>query len=118
MPAAQAGAPLLIATDQESWPGHPAGQRFHRLPQRQERLGIADTAAAAAATEVAAASGAEMRVVGINVDFAPDADALPQSGDSGPTADLRRRSRLVGDPGRRRCPRVPERRGGRDVKHS
>jgi beta-N-acetylhexosaminidase len=84
VPAGQAGAPLLIATDQESGLVTRLVNGFTDFPGNQELSGIADTAAAAAATEaVTAASGAEMRAVGINVDFAPDADVLPQSGDSG-----------------------------------
>lgn len=84
VPASQAGAPLLIATDQESGLVTRLVNGFTDFPGNQELSGIADITAAAAATEaVTAASGAELRAVGINVDFAPDADVLPQSGDSG-----------------------------------
>lgn len=84
VPAGQAGAPLLIATDQESGLVTRLVNGFTDFPGNQELSGIADITAAAAATEaVTAASGAELRAVGINVDFAPDADVLPQSGDSG-----------------------------------
>ena len=84
VPGTQAGAPLLIATDQESGLVTRLVNGFTDFPGNQELSGIADTDAAAAATEaVTAASGAEMRAVGINVDFAPDADVLPGSGDSG-----------------------------------
>ncbi len=84
VPAAQAGAPLLIATDQESGLVTRLANGFTDFPGAEELSGIADTDSAAAATEqVTAASGAELRAVGINVDFAPDADVLPASGDSG-----------------------------------
>jgi beta-N-acetylhexosaminidase len=101
VPPAQAGAPLLIATDQESGLVTRMVNGFTDFPGAQELSGIADTDAAAAATEqVTAASGAELRAVGVNVDFAPDADVLPASGDSGVAgrtfgADPDRNARLV-----------------------
>jgi beta-N-acetylhexosaminidase len=84
VPGAQSGAPLLIATDQESGLVTRLVHGFTDFPGNQELSGIADLDTAAAATEqVTAASGAEMRAVGINLDFAPVADVLPESGDSG-----------------------------------
>jgi beta-N-acetylhexosaminidase len=101
VPGSQPGAPLLIATDQESGLVTRLVNGFTDFPGADELSGIADLDAAAAATEeVTAASGAEMRAVGINVDFAPDADVLPASGDSGVAgrtfgADPERSARLV-----------------------
>ncbi|HEY5881256.1 MAG TPA: glycoside hydrolase family 3 N-terminal domain-containing protein [Nakamurella sp.] len=101
VPDAQAGAPLLIATDQESGLVTRLVNGFTDFPGAEELSGIADLVAAAAATEqVTAASGAEMRAVGINVDFAPDADVLPAAGDSGVAGrtfgdDPERSARLV-----------------------
>ena len=84
VPESQAGAPLLVATDQESGLVTRLVNGFTDFPGADELSGISDTAAAAAATEaVTRASGNEMLAVGINVDFAPDADVLPESGESG-----------------------------------
>jgi len=84
VPASQAGAPLLIATDQEYGLVTRLVNGFTDFPGAQELSGIADTEAAVAQTQlVTAAAGAEMLAVGINVDFAPDADVLPESGPSG-----------------------------------
>jgi beta-N-acetylhexosaminidase len=84
VPAGQAGAPLLIGTDQESGLVTRLVNGFTDFPGADELSGISDPEAAAALTEqVTAASAAEMRAVGINVDFAPDADVLPDSGASG-----------------------------------
>lgn len=84
VPGAQAGAPLLIATDQESGLVTRLVNGFTDFPGAEELSGIADLDAATAATEqVTGASAAEMRAVGINVDFAPVADVQPLSGASG-----------------------------------
>jgi beta-N-acetylhexosaminidase len=102
VPAGQAGAPLLIGTDQESGLVTRLVNGFTDFPGADELSGIADPDAAAALTEqVTAASAAEMRAVGINVDFAPDADVLPESGVSGVAgrtfgSDPDRSARLVG----------------------
>jgi beta-N-acetylhexosaminidase len=82
--AASAGPPLLVATDQESGLVTRLVNGFTDFPGAQELSEISDLAAAVAATEaVTAASAAEMLAVGINVDFAPDADVVPESGTSG-----------------------------------
>ncbi len=97
-PASQAGAPLLIAHRPGIRPGHPAGQRLHRLSRAATSCReIADTDAAAAQPprRSPAAAAEELLAVGINVDFAPDADVLPESGPSGrrrPHLRLRSRS--------------------------
>ncbi|WP_395725585.1 glycoside hydrolase family 3 protein [Nakamurella sp.] len=102
VPADQAGAPLLIGTDQESGLVTRLVNGFTDFPGADELSGIADPDAAAALTEqVTAASAAEMRAVGINVDFAPDADVPPESGVSGVAertfgSDPDRSARLVG----------------------
>jgi beta-N-acetylhexosaminidase len=84
VPAAQTGAALLVATDQESGLVTRLVNGFTDFPGAQELSSISDTATAAAATEsVTRAAGSEMLAVGINVDFAPDADVLPESGESG-----------------------------------
>lgn len=84
VPAGQVGAPLLVATDQESGLVTRLVNGFTDFPGADELSGIADIDEAARHTEqVTAASAAEMRAVGINVDFAPDADVLPESGRSG-----------------------------------
>ena len=84
VPASQAGAPLLIATDQEYGLVTRMVNGFTNFPGAQELSRIGDTSAAAAATEsVTAAAGSELLAVGVNVNFAPDADVLPQSGPSG-----------------------------------
>ncbi|MET0865395.1 MAG: glycoside hydrolase family 3 N-terminal domain-containing protein, partial [Nakamurella sp.] len=84
VPASQAGAPLLIATDQEYGLVTRLVNGFTDFPGAEELSGIDDTATAAAQTQaVTAAAGAEMLAVGVNVDFAPDADVLPESGPSG-----------------------------------
>ena len=85
-PADQAGVPLLIGTDQEYGIVTRLVNGFTEFPGADELSEISDTTAAAAATqEVTAAAAAEMLAVGINVDFAPDADSCP------PPALLRRR---------------------------
>ena len=84
VPAGQAGAPLLIGTDQESGLVTRLVNGFTDFPGADELAAIGDLDAAAGLTEqVTAASAAEMRAVGINVDFAPDADVSPESGGSG-----------------------------------
>ncbi len=101
VPPSQAGAPLLIATDQESGLVTRLVNGFTDFPGNEELSGISDLDTAAAATEaVTAASAREMRAVGINVDFAPDADVLPESGASGVAdrtfgSDPQRSARLV-----------------------
>jgi len=83
VPASQTGAPLLIATDQEYGLVIRMVNGFTNFPGATELSAIADTDAAAAATQkVTAAAGAELLAVGINVDFAPDADVLPRVGES------------------------------------
>lgn len=83
VPAAQAGAPLLIATDQEYGLVTRLVNGFTDFPGTSELSAIGSTDGAVAATEqVTAAAGAEMLAVGINVDFAPDADVVPASGSS------------------------------------
>ncbi|MEP6561572.1 MAG: glycoside hydrolase family 3 N-terminal domain-containing protein [Nakamurella sp.] len=84
VPASQRGAPLLIATDQEYGLVTRLVNGFTDFPGAEELSGISDTAAAAAHTKaVTAAAGAELLAVGVNVDFAPDADVLPETGPSG-----------------------------------
>jgi beta-N-acetylhexosaminidase len=84
VPAGQNGAQLLIATDQEYGLVTRLVNGFTDFPGSAELSGIADTAAAANATKaVTEAGGQELRAVGINVNFAPDADVLPESGPSG-----------------------------------
>ena len=84
VPASQAGAPLLIASDQESGLVTRLINGFTDFPGAAELSTISDTAAAASATEsVTKASAEEMLAVGVNVDFAPDADVLPAAGKSG-----------------------------------
>lgn len=81
--AAQQGAPLLIATDQEYGDVTRLVNGFTEFPGASELAAISDDAAAAgAAEEVAAAAARELLAVGVTVDFAPDADILPTSGPS------------------------------------
>ncbi len=76
-------APLLIGVDQEYGQVARLVHGFTRFPGASELAGIRDTAVATALTErMATAAAAEMRAVGISVDFAPDSDVLPVSGDS------------------------------------
>lgn len=94
-------APLLIATDQESGLVTRLVNGFTDFPGADELSAIDDLDTAAALTEeVTAASAAEMRAVGVTVDFAPDADVLPSSGASGVAgrtfgSDPERSARLV-----------------------
>lgn len=84
VPASQTGAPLLIATDQEYGLVTRMVNGFTDFPGAQELSKISDTAAAASAAQsVTAAAGSELLAVGVNVNFAPDADVLPESGASG-----------------------------------
>lgn len=93
--------PVLIATDQESGLVTRLVNGFTDFPGADELSAIADPDTAAALTEeVTAASAAEMRAVGVTVDFAPDADVLPSNGASGVAgrtfgADPERSARLV-----------------------
>ena len=83
VPASQADAPLLIATDQEYGLVTRLVNGFTDFPGTAELSTITSTEdAAAQTTKVTAAAGAEMLAVGINVDFAPDADVVPSSGSS------------------------------------
>ena len=83
VPASQADAPLLVATDQEYGLVTRLVNGFTDFPGTAELSGIGSTdEAAAQTTKVTAAAGAEMLAVGINVDFAPDADVVPASGSS------------------------------------
>lgn len=84
VPAGQVGAPLLVATDQEYGVVTRMVNGFTDFPGADELGDITDTAAAVTATEaVTTAAGQELRAVGVNVDFAPDADIAPRSGASG-----------------------------------
>lgn len=79
----QGAAPLLIGTDQEYGEVTRLEHGFTSFPGASELAAIPDTATAVTMTErVAAAAAAEMLAVGINVDFAPDADVLPEEGAS------------------------------------
>jgi beta-N-acetylhexosaminidase len=83
VPASQAGAPLLIATDQEYGLVTRLVNGFTDFPGTSQLSAIGSTdEAAAQTTKVTAAAGTEMLAVGINVDFAPDADVVPASGSS------------------------------------
>jgi len=83
VPASQAGAPLLIATDQEYGLVTRLVNGFTDFPGTAELSSISSQDAAVAQTKkVTAAAGAELLAVGINVDFAPDADVVPASGSS------------------------------------
>jgi len=83
VPASQAGAPLLIATDQEYGLVTRLVNGFTDFPGTSQLSSIGSTdEAAAQTTKVTAAAGTEMLAVGINVDFAPDADVVPVSGSS------------------------------------
>jgi beta-N-acetylhexosaminidase len=76
-------APLLIGVDQEYGEVARLVHGFTNFPGADELGAIGDTATAAEFTEQAAkAAAAEMRAVGVSVDFAPDADVLPGSGES------------------------------------
>lgn len=76
-------APLLIGVDQEYGQVARLVHGFTRFPGASELAGIRDTAIATALTErMAMAAAAEMRAVGISVDFAPDSDVLPTTGNS------------------------------------
>ncbi|WP_154673980.1 glycoside hydrolase family 3 N-terminal domain-containing protein [Nakamurella lactea] len=79
-----AGVPLLIGVDQEYGEVARLVHGFTDFPSASELGAIDDTDTAVALTEQSAkAAAAEMRAVGVNVDFAPDADVLPTSGESG-----------------------------------
>ena len=79
--AAQAapGAPLLIGTDQEYGDVVRLVNGFTAFPGASVLAGRDDPALV---TRVAAAAAAELLAVGVNVDFAPDADLLPPDGAS------------------------------------
>lgn len=77
-------AGLLVATDQESGLVTRLVNGFTDFPGAAELSSISDPGAAVSATQsVTAAAGKELLAVGINVNFAPDADVLPKSGPSG-----------------------------------
>jgi beta-N-acetylhexosaminidase len=77
-------APLLIGSDQEYGIVTRLINGFTDFPGADDLAGISDLDTAAAQTQaVTAAAAAEMLAVGINVDFAPDADVVPDSGSSG-----------------------------------
>ena len=85
-PAAGAGFPLLVATDQEFGLVQRLVTGFTDIPSQAELGGIADLNEAIQATQQATAvAGAEMAAVGINVDFAPVSDVLPEDGESAMT---------------------------------
>jgi beta-N-acetylhexosaminidase len=80
-----AGVPPLIGTDQEYGLVQRLKNGFTTFPRAVQLGAIDDIDVAAAITrEVAAAAGAEMRAVGVTVDFAPVFDVLPAGG--GPSA--------------------------------
>lgn len=75
--------PLLIGVDQEYGQVARLVNGFTQFPGAGALATITPTAKAASAiTKVAAAAGTEMRAVGVNIDFAPDADVLPTDGAS------------------------------------
>lgn len=70
--AAEAGEPgLLIATDQEQGPSSRFGPPAAQFPGAMALGAADDVTAARRAAEI---TGRELRAVGINLDFAPDAD--------------------------------------------
>ncbi|AZI58190.1 hypothetical protein EH165_08615 [Nakamurella antarctica] len=75
--------PLLVGIDQEYGDVTRLRYGFTKLPGASELGAIRDLPVAARVTEqVAAIAGAEMAAVGVNIDFAPVSDVLPQSGSS------------------------------------
>ncbi|MBM9465729.1 glycoside hydrolase family 3 protein [Nakamurella leprariae] len=75
--------PALIATDQEYGTVARLVNGFTAFPGADELGAVDDLATAAELTrQTAAAAAAELRAVGITVDFAPVADVLPVSGAS------------------------------------
>ncbi len=79
------GVPPLIATDQEYGLVQRLKNGFTTFPRAAELGAIDDLDTATAITrQVAAAAGAEMRAVGVTVDFAPVFGVLPADG--GPSA--------------------------------
>lgn len=75
--------PMLVGVDQEYGQVARLVNGFTKFPGAGALAGISPTAkAASTVTKVAAAAGAEMRAVGVNLDFAPDADVLPVDGSS------------------------------------
>ena len=84
VPASQAGSTAAHCDGSGVRPGHQAGERLHRFPGRRGVVRDLRHRRRGRATEsVTAAGAAEMLAVGINVNFAPDADVLPESGESG-----------------------------------
>lgn len=76
-----AGAAPLIATDQEYGAVQRLRQGFTTFPSAAQLGSISDTATAARLTsQVAAAAAAEMRAVGVTVDFAPVFGVTPADG--------------------------------------
>lgn len=79
----RAKAPLLIGTDQEYGDVTRLQHGFTAFPGASELAAISDTGTATALTEkIASAAASELLAVGVNIDFAPDADVLPDSGNS------------------------------------
>ena len=93
--------PILIATDQEYGDVQRLVNGFTDFPGASELAAIDDTDRAVALTEQsAAAAAAEMLAVGITLDFAPDADIVPDPsasaiGDRSYGADPERVAALV-----------------------
>lgn len=83
VPTQLAAFPLLVGVDQEYGDVTRLRNGFTDLPGASQLGSIDDPALAAQTTrEVAAVAGAEMAAVGINVDFAPVSDVLPEYGSS------------------------------------
>ncbi|MTD13590.1 hypothetical protein GIS00_06485 [Nakamurella sp. YIM 132087] len=73
--------PVLVGTDQEYGDVTRLVNGFTEFPGASTLADMGDTATATALTEqIAAAAAQEMLAVGITVDFAPDADVLPDDG--------------------------------------
>ncbi len=81
----QAGTvPILVGTDQEYGDVTRLVTGFTEFPGSSQVAAIPDTAQAVALQrKISAAAGEELLAVGVNVDFAPDADVLPIEGSSG-----------------------------------
>ncbi len=77
------GAPVLIGTDQEYGDVVRLVNGFTAFPGASALAAIPDTGTAVTMTRQVAEAGAqELRAVGVTVNFAPDADVLPTSGES------------------------------------
>jgi beta-N-acetylhexosaminidase len=79
----QSDVPILIGTDQEYGDVTRLVHGFTEFPGASRLAAIEDTSTAVdLTTRIAQAAGTELRAVGLNVDFAPDADVLPGDGSS------------------------------------